>query len=315
MTMADLVLQSTGNMVAAAQWCSDNDVCLSEVPVPGTLYTVSDTALTIAGAKGLAVRQELSRGQIVIGTLNEIPPVPDPPPALALEVLLYPKMFGARLGTTTPSVAGYWQFEMTPHADFIHANDLTAYVGDLHCQCEGEETYLASGGAGSSLTPYSTAALPTVDIIYRPVYSIPDYSMSWWEPIDGIRFEDSDGNRANIYPIVLMAKVSNTLVWYLCPELAVEFVSTDGYTCTVRVTKSHVTPSGTPGSDFATYSTHFTDYVTGAYADPADPLNGNKIMLDLPAGKYTLGVQAVYYNAGADRYFPATGIQCVIEIL
>lgn len=37
------------------QFCLDNGVAISDVPVPGTSFVVSDAALALAGAEGAAV--------------------------------------------------------------------------------------------------------------------------------------------------------------------------------------------------------------------------------------------------------------------
>ena len=55
MTMMDLVINACGSLQAAMQFCQDNNVALSDVPVAGTMYIVSAAALAQAGSAGVSV--------------------------------------------------------------------------------------------------------------------------------------------------------------------------------------------------------------------------------------------------------------------
>ena len=75
-SMMDVILQGTGSMGAAIQFCVDNDVSITEIPVPGTVYNVSDAAILQAGSKGAEVRKGILKYGVVFGTLGELrPPV------------------------------------------------------------------------------------------------------------------------------------------------------------------------------------------------------------------------------------------------
>lgn len=68
-SMSDVVLQATGNMVAAGQFCYDNGVSISDDAVVGAVMVVSDAAMAAAGAKGAAVLKYVARNMVVFGSM------------------------------------------------------------------------------------------------------------------------------------------------------------------------------------------------------------------------------------------------------
>ncbi len=72
--MLDVIIQGCGSMGAGMQFCVDNDVSITDIPVPGTVYVVSDAALALAGTKGAEVRKEIVKQGVVFGTLGDWPP-------------------------------------------------------------------------------------------------------------------------------------------------------------------------------------------------------------------------------------------------
>lgn len=64
--MSDVIIQATGSMEACLQFCKDNQVSPSDIPVVGTEYLVSDAALQL-GDDG--VLNYFAMRSIVIGTL------------------------------------------------------------------------------------------------------------------------------------------------------------------------------------------------------------------------------------------------------
>jgi Bacterial Ig-like domain (group 2) len=77
-SMKDVVIQGTGSIEASMQFCSDNGVSITDVPVVGTVYVVSDAALAVAGSTGAAVLKEFAKKNTVIGTLGTNPPCNPP---------------------------------------------------------------------------------------------------------------------------------------------------------------------------------------------------------------------------------------------
>ena len=66
-SMLDLIIQATGSLEAGGQWCRDNNVALSDVPVVGTQYIVSAAAVALGDA---GVVKYLAERNIVPGTLG-----------------------------------------------------------------------------------------------------------------------------------------------------------------------------------------------------------------------------------------------------
>jgi len=61
------------------QFCLDNDVALSDVPVVGVLMIVSDAAIALAGTAGAQVVAEYILYGVMVGNLNLViePPLTD----------------------------------------------------------------------------------------------------------------------------------------------------------------------------------------------------------------------------------------------
>ena len=76
--MMDIVIQGCGSLEAAMVFCADNGVELSDVPVVGDVYVVSDAAIAAAGAAGVAVLRYLAQhgtatDALLVGTLGTEP--------------------------------------------------------------------------------------------------------------------------------------------------------------------------------------------------------------------------------------------------
>ena len=65
--MPDVVIQATGSMEAAMQFCLDNSVSISDTPTVGSSMVVSEAALALGDT---LVKQYLRKNSIVVGTLN-----------------------------------------------------------------------------------------------------------------------------------------------------------------------------------------------------------------------------------------------------
>ena len=75
-SMQDVAINATGSMEAGMQFCLDNGVSISDTPVVGTVYVVSDAALALGDAGNL---KYLQQNDIVVGTLGDgVPPPPVP---------------------------------------------------------------------------------------------------------------------------------------------------------------------------------------------------------------------------------------------
>lgn len=66
-SMSDVIIQATGSLAADMCFCKDNNVSVTDIPVVGTQYIVSDAALAMGDG---SVLEYLARNSIVIGTLG-----------------------------------------------------------------------------------------------------------------------------------------------------------------------------------------------------------------------------------------------------
>jgi hypothetical protein len=108
----DVVVQGTGSLEAAMQFCRDNGISISDIPVTGTVWNLSAQA----GNKGDAGNLKyFVQNEIVIGTLgNEGPPIPPPGPPLTMQIVLKPVMNAGIINPAiAPSVSGYYDFRLT----------------------------------------------------------------------------------------------------------------------------------------------------------------------------------------------------------
>ena len=80
-SMLDVIIQGTGSLEAAGQFCRDNDVAISDVPAEGSQYLITPAAMALGSAavlKYLAQHGTISKGVAValaIGTLGGPVPV------------------------------------------------------------------------------------------------------------------------------------------------------------------------------------------------------------------------------------------------
>lgn len=65
-SMCDVILQACGSMEAGMQFCSDNGVGITDVPMVGTVYQVSAAAQALGSA---SVLTKAAQQGIVFGTL------------------------------------------------------------------------------------------------------------------------------------------------------------------------------------------------------------------------------------------------------
>lgn len=66
--MLDIIIQAYGSLQAGAQFCIDNNVSITDTPVVGTEYILTDEAF--AGGD-VAVLTYLRSNRLVVGTLGD----------------------------------------------------------------------------------------------------------------------------------------------------------------------------------------------------------------------------------------------------
>ncbi len=74
-SICDVIIQTTGSLEAGMQFCRDNNVSITAIPVVGTVYQVSDAARSLQDS---GVLQQFDQMGTVIGTLDAPPPPPTP---------------------------------------------------------------------------------------------------------------------------------------------------------------------------------------------------------------------------------------------
>lgn len=256
--------------------------------------------------------------------------VPDEPAAsgapLGVQVILYPKMRVQMVGGAfllSPSNDDYF-FDLKKDVGFICVHGLLPDVAlastPNNIRYSGGVNYY--GGGSGIVIPEDMASVMAVGTIR---YRVP------WEPAQGKTiiyynllpevnndhtaiFEDVKGNKAYIRPFIALNGNYNVLLDYLCPEIKVELVSSTADVCRLRLTRSHM-----PGAlaEFHNIQMDWRDSAAAAggltiTADPADPLNLNKIMVECGAGVYRFGVRASYLNTTRD--IPGGCMSVVVEV-
>jgi hypothetical protein len=233
-------------------------------------------------------------------------------------------MMGASvLAGAAPNILGYWYFDLTDVGDFVNMHALLSSYHFANAFIKSDPNYLATG-IGYQATEYewSTNLMSSKTVNYRVMPFQEILWLSGEEQVGGayngykcIVFTDAAGNEAVFQPTLgLDGNIADPTI--LIPTLQVDLVSTDPVTglSTIRVTRAHAASfheTTTLAWDGAVFA--------GGYADPADPLNDDKIMLDLPIGSYTIGAIGSYsstYLSSGITYNPADSkIQMVFEIV
>lgn len=112
-------------------------------------------------------------------------------------------------------------------------------------------------------------------------------------PNGTIMFADVVGNLAWVSPVIV-GRPANAFMEYYAPSIQCDFVSTDGYTCTMRLTRQH---NGGAIIDTVTTGALTMQWINDAaygYPDPANPGNSNIVLVTKPVGKYNFGVHCIY---------------------
>ena len=313
-SMSDVVLQATGTLNAAVQFCKDNGVSLSDVPVPGTEYILSDEALA-AGNKN--VLRYLQRNNIVIGTLNE-----EQHPLLNVRIILKP-VLQHMPNTTDPPVmhAGMYDFDLKEAPGFINVYPIP-HTGFPNPNCilnySPYSDYTTSlthfPGTGHHSSGYGSPFMTDKDVQYKLLWVVGTGHLLVWdsgmEGANTFTFRDVIGNEAEFSPFFVLNDAGQDVIAFMIPDINLEFLSSTASTCTVRITRSH------PSSAYAEYATHnmyWTLDAIGGYADPDDPLNPDKRILVFPgSGFYKLGVKTAYTYLSYT--WPASNMSMIIEV-
>ena len=314
-SMTDVIIMGCGSLEGAAQFCRDNNVAVSDMPVVGTPYLISDACIVAAGSTGAAVQKYLNQNGYIIGTLAYTPP-----PPLSMQVVLMPVIKAVPGTTSHPSVTHNYQFSVNGDTGFISVYGLVPGVGGYPSE-PNVVHYITTDIVGGS--PAITNELTPTDMTTQSIpYKIPwtaghSYMMVFGaiDPTSLLTFEDVNGNQAHCHPVIILDSSSQTVEDFLIPSLDVTLVSGVPGGVVVRLTRSHYTPGL---SGLTVHDLNWTDAatggpgITGLGPDPADPTNTNKLCCTLAAGTYTFGVLATYTYTGGS--IASSGMQCVVEV-
>ena len=303
-------------MEGAMQFCWDNGVAISDVPVVGTVYQVSDAAIALAGAAGLSVLQQVANDGIVFGTLG---PLPAPP---TMRVVLMPVLKAVPAAVPIPATTGNYQFSVQGDVGFVDVYGLVSGVGGYPSEPNTVNYITADllGGSSASVNELATTDMTAKHIDYHIPWTAGHSYMivfSLFSPLFSlVTFEDTEGNKAHCFPIIILNSTTQAVKEFLIPALLVELVSSAPGSVTVRLTRSHYTPTL---AGLSVFNMIWTDEaitggagISGMGPDPGDPTNADKMVCTLLPGVYTFGVGANYSYTGGS--IPVSGMQCVVEV-
>jgi hypothetical protein len=313
-SMSDVVVQATGSMNACIQFCKDNNVSAHHVPVVGTVYTITDSAIALGN---IGVLTYLERNNITIGTLGDISE-----PSLHARILLKPVMEHVPNTIAPPSAhAGMYDFDLKEAPGFIHVYSIpsTAYP-NVGCRLKYQaiNDYMAALSyfisIGKDASGVGSPFMNDKDVLYTMLWVGGTGHLFAWDAFTGgintLTFRDVNGNEAVHSPFLILDDVSQNAIGYMIADLHMDVLSATATTCTIRLTRSH---SSSTYPEYANHSMTWLDSAIGGMPDPADPANPDKKILVFPtAGIFTLGVATTYTHLGYT--WPSSKMTMVIEI-
>jgi hypothetical protein len=293
-----------GTLEALMPFCRANNVSATDVPAAGTVLAVPGE---VDGAEVPIDEDALNyiyQNNILIGTAA----LPTLPP-LSLRILLKPDMEVYVSEPTSAMVLGYFNYQLRGTSGFINEYPLeAAYPGsnkvrhkDLHGLLTGALPLFEVG------LPFGTPAMPDKTIQYhlpwdvslgygiRVIWNSPD------SPVKTVTFKDVEGNEAYISPLYAL---NNAIVapqqaaQYVCGNISAALVSATATVAKIRLTRSHPPISwvttGIEDDVLTVTGLGWLGIAGDGEPDPSDPTNTNKVIITVPAGKYTVGVKANY---------------------
>lgn len=257
--------------------------------------------------------------------------IPDPPinrGALGMRVVLYPKMDMVLVGGVHWLMVGDdYKFKFVKNAGFISVYGFTP--GVLFKSAPNELMNQGQLEYEATVTPVMSAEWVAGDMAAGEVeYHLPWYGSAagkkiiWYNALPealntrAIIFEDTKGNVAYIRPFACLHYGQNRILDYLVPDITVEFIESTKDMCKLRLIRLHPAPAS---SEFSNVHMSWSESalntgggVTALYADPADPLNDNKRIVECVPGTYRFGVRSNYITT--PRNYPGGCISVVVEV-
>lgn len=312
MSMWDVAVQACGTADAVMAICAANDVAVSDAIAPGTVLDVpADAPVSAAQLKYLRERS------IWVGTMGS--DWAEPSVGMSVGMLLRPTMTAVVTSAEDPLGFGdsYSLKIVADPAQFVSVNGLESAWLDVNvARYLNIDDYVSGGSAGTAFVVAPTLMTDRFAKFQIPFADSTSGSMLVWDanptPTKTFTYRDLSGNVAICCPLVCLTYDTNSVAAYLCPAIAVEVVSDADGVATVRLTRSVPGIGAAPDGIAVTGMTW--DYTgTAGYADPADPSNTDKLLIDRVAGVYSVGVVASFDQSGTA--LPVARFSVVFEVL
>ena len=258
------------------------------------------------------------------------------PPALSMEVVMAPAMDieassnGSINFTLEKAVAGNMAGNVTRGFVNMYGFVTGNYITYNQLQYKSSAT-ITSGAGGTVVAMFSPPVAMGGNVRYDPLPPVSGRYYFWSYVESGtttFTFVDARGNSVKLGPVMLVDTSSAGLLVYMQPWVQVDFVSSNGYSVVVRLTRSHTwllwnggysPASGTPFDDYMSHGAYgvmtWTGMATGGYADPADPTTVDKVLVTLGRGTWKIGTTGVYKMADGTVYNFTSEYESVIEVV
>lgn len=230
---------------------------------------------------------------------------------LEMAVVLYPK----QSVTSGYSAPNFYIFLNKHVGRFVSRYTLqSTYLATNKMYMEIYANYVAGGGTESYLSSSLTSMFVGGALYNKPaIPATGEYRIYWVDFTESIlthTFADVNGNEAVTAPVIIVNDAYDT-TYYLQAKIDVQLVSSTTGSAVIKVTKSHpaVTAPNVTLDGYRFYGAS----MSGAIADPADPLNDDVRLVTLTAGTYMIGVEGNYIDASFAS-LPSSKMEIVIEI-
>jgi hypothetical protein len=327
-SIPDIVHMAYGTLEALMFFCRANNISATDVPPVGTVFTVPGEVDSVAVPIDEDILTYLGQNGVVIGTAA-LPP----PPPLSLMVVLKPDIEVFCDEPTAPTSLGYYSFELRGTGDFINVYDLEEeWPGENKVRHQNINGMIAGTPPFEMEVPLSLPPMPDKMIPYHLAWNASmgfAYRFVWNPPpalVKTVTFRDIEGNEAYISPVFAFdtAFAAQACIQYAVGNISAEVITATDTVATLRVFRSHPPiiwggGVGVPPDTFLVTGQEWLGDAIGGIPDPDDPGNPDKVIITVPAGRYTVGVKTNYKWTDSSTppggvAFPSSFRTMVIEV-